>query len=186
MKATELMVKDWVETNYGTAQVSAIYDEHHFAFIKDGIKYDVDDRIDGEWFKPIGLTPEIYEMNGFVKDDENILNLGIPMASIIYSNYKMAEDVEIKPGLKRKYVNNGELGNICFVHQLQQMLRLTDYKDLANNFKVPVTSYITLQGERTMWQLQAIDAIDKIKKWFDSLSQEEKLKIKKEIPELVK
>lgn len=109
MKATELQIGDWIL--YGDKPVKVLQ-------LSENGKYD--------WVKPIPLTPEILEKNGWkndglwheYQDGKNIIQSCLPdMRGII-------NGIEIK-----------EFQCKC-VHQYQHLLRLCGLDELADNFKI--------------------------------------------------
>ena len=110
MKATELMIGDWIVKPSG-----------HIRTI-DRAEFSNDDA----WFediKPIPLTPEILEKNGWWYDVEDMwlhdeVDFGIERWNGGFQCYD---------------INQIKLDS---VHQLQQILRLCGLKELADNFKV--------------------------------------------------
>lgn len=109
MKATELQIGDWIL--YGDKPVKVLQ-------LSENGKYD--------WVKPILLTPEILEKNGWkndglwheYQDGKNIIQSCLPdMRGII-------NGIEIKE-FQCKYV-----------HQYQHLLRLCGLDELADNFKI--------------------------------------------------
>ena len=109
MKATELQIGDWIL--YSDKPVKVLQ-------LSENGKYD--------WVKPIPLTPEILEKNGWkndglwheYQDGKNIIQSCLPdMRGII-------NGIEIKE-FQCKYV-----------HQYQHLLRLCGLDELADNFKI--------------------------------------------------
>lgn len=130
MKATDLMIGDWVQNPLGyKAQVLDIH------YIKDeGDGYGGGYRIHigksnlgvVQWLEekdiePIPLTPKILEKNGFLKSDDFFC-----MAEDFYD----IDIIEISDGIWRVRYDNLECSaitdtfHICFVHELQHALRL--------------------------------------------------------------
>ena len=126
MKANELMIGDYlywgkdkiVEVqmlrkygdNFG---IDVVYNDSvnlYFSTDNDDIYfYSIND------LKPIPLTPEILEKNGFVYDLEDKLFEDIyPRISMLYAQYRLVENYSI---------NYGEMSEIKYVHQLQHALR---------------------------------------------------------------
>ena len=109
MKATELQIGDWIL--YGDKPVKVLQ-------LSENGKY--------SWVKPIPLTIEILEKNGWkndglwheYQDGKNIIQSCLPdMRGII-------NGIEIKE-FQCKYV-----------HQYQHLLRLCELDELADNFKI--------------------------------------------------
>lgn len=124
MKANELMIGDWIF--YGDKSVKVLQ-------LSENSKYD--------WVKPIPLTPEILEKNGFKEaelKEPNTTNLVRKWWSrhgeIYIKEYYLARSREIT------YVVGGgyrmRIENIYMVHQLQHALRICGFNELADNFKI--------------------------------------------------
>ena len=62
MKATELMINDWVLDGKKPAQITGI-------FCDDLFETTISPSVSGDCLSPIPITPEILEQNGFVKQD---------------------------------------------------------------------------------------------------------------------
>lgn len=81
--------------------------------------------------KPITLTPEILEKNGFIKVNSQRYDYGYPDTDCY---------VKVNPKKNMIHVNgrnaNSNLYSHSFVHELQHALRLCGLNELADNFKV--------------------------------------------------
>ena len=81
--------------------------------------------------KPIPLTPEILEKNGFIKVNSQRYDYGYPDTDCY---------VKVNPKKNMIHVNgrnaNSNLYSHSFVHELQHALRLCGLNELADNFKV--------------------------------------------------
>ena len=81
--------------------------------------------------KPIPLTPEILEKNGFIKVNSQRYDYGYPDTDCY---------VKVNPKKNMIHVNgrnaNSNLYSHSFVHELQRALRLCGLDELADNFKV--------------------------------------------------
>ena len=143
MKATELMIGDWVclkdDTKYELPQKV------------DGILTD-DISLEGEGFlggvdgliRPIPITPEILEKNGFYdrntqwyyKRFGSYVCFDIAI-SLVYREIEVLKvcgagtDCE-----EEEYGSSIVFGNDIYVHELQRALRLCGLNELADNFKV--------------------------------------------------
>ena len=135
MKATDLMIGDWVCLKDDT--------KSELPLKVDGVLTD-DISLEGEGFlggvdgliRPIPLTPEILEKNGFgfVKSSDR---------DTVWNGQWIYEDLELGTCcLNRKgnwpcFINMNDLNIKCeYVHQLQHALRLCKLDDLADNFKI--------------------------------------------------
>ena len=135
MKATDLMIGDWV----------CLKDDikSELPLKVDGVLID-DISLEGEGFlggvdgliRPIPLTPEILEKNGF----------GFVKGSYthsVWNGYWIYKDLELGTCcLDREnnwpcFINIDDMNIKCeYVHQLQHALRLCKLGDLAVNFKI--------------------------------------------------
>ena len=116
MKASELMVGDWVFTRGQIEQVTSIYDgyictEHY----EDSYDY---------YFEPIPITPEILEKNGFVQNPRSKSRRShqICTDSVYISWWRGRLNILFKPfiGHSTNHVNvDGK-----YVHELQHALRI--------------------------------------------------------------
>ena len=124
MKATELMIGDWIL--YGDKPVKVLQ-------LSENGKYG--------WVKPIPLTYEIFKKNGFKETalkEPNTTNLvskwWSKQGEIYIKEYYLARSREIT------YVVGGghrmRIENIYMVHQLQHALRLCGLDELADNLKI--------------------------------------------------
>ena len=123
MKATDLMIGDWVclrdDVQYESPmKVDGIL-VHNISLEGEGFLGDADEII-----RPIPLTAEIMEKNGFDRYYEsnfysllNGFNVAIADEHYITSAFNVAITV-------------------YYVHELQRALRLCGFNDLADNFKV--------------------------------------------------
>ena len=128
MKATELMVGDWVLDGKKPAQIAGIMCDDLF-------ETTLSPGVGGESISPIPLTTEILEKNGFVKMSNSPY-----VVSYIWSTGGVAEfaDVSIKVEQDHAdkwrwdcltlkihlYKGDITLNKIHYVHQLQHALRL--------------------------------------------------------------
>lgn len=127
MKRNELMVGDWVCYNSANGYYTRVNQIRHTEDEKDwyieGIRDNSDNIATGKLdlfhvdiIKPIFLTPEILEKNGFVYDSEDKLFEDIyPRISMLYAQYRLVEN---------GCINYGEMSEIKYVHELQHALRL--------------------------------------------------------------
>ena len=132
MKATELMIGDWVMVKV-LSQIPNTYVLHTWT----ANDYSMDIQV-----KPIPLTPEILEKNGFERsviipskfyrniDNEQLMfcsygscyNLG-------YVHWNESNDADIMHRLEVQQP-------IMYIHQMQHALRLFGLDQLADNFKI--------------------------------------------------
>lgn len=132
MKATELMIGDWVMVKV-LSQIPNTYVLHTWT----ANDYSMDIQV-----KPIPLTPEILEKNGFERgvvipskfyrniDNERLIFC--PHSSCYdlgYVHWNESNDVDIMHRLEVQQP-------IMYIHQMQHALRLFGLDQLADNFKV--------------------------------------------------
>ena len=121
MKATELMIGDKVMVKV-LSQIPDTYVLHTWT----ANDYSRDIQV-----KPIPLTPEILEKNGFIKVNSQRYDYGYPDTDCY---------VKVNPKKNMIHVNgrnaNSNLYSHSFVHELQRALRLCGLDELADNFKV--------------------------------------------------
>lgn len=124
MKCNELMVGDWVADALGIP-MQVISVGYTYAYAENVYDYDWVEFEDKECKPyPILLTDDFFEKNDF---DKKILHWS--KGSIIYE----------KDGSNGYNIAIGMFGpcaNVHYVHELQQILRLGGYAELANNVKL--------------------------------------------------
>lgn len=130
MKCNELMVGDWIADALGIPmQVISVGYTYAYAERNDENDYDWEEFEDKECKPcPILLTDEFFKKNDF---DKKILHWS--EGGIIYekdgsNGYNIAIrmfDAPFGPG-----------ANVHYVHELQQLLRLGGYTELANDVKI--------------------------------------------------
>lgn len=130
MKCNELMVGDWVADALGIPmQVISVGYTYAYAERNDENDYDWVEFEDKECKPcPILLTDEFFKRNDF---DKKILHWS--EGGIIYekdgsNGYNIA--------IRMFDVPFGPRANVHYVHELQQLLRLGGYAELANNVKL--------------------------------------------------
>ena len=131
MKATELMIGDWVKIkghlDYDKVQEIA-RDENMQWYISFACSATLFRAYE---FEPIPLTSEILEKNGFIKVNSQRYDYGYPDTDCY---------VKVNPKKNMIHVNgrnaNSNLYSHSFVHELQNSLRLCGLDELADNFKV--------------------------------------------------
>ena len=132
MKCKELQIFDWVQDENGFQwQIIGVGDDYAYATFEgnEGDPWEFDDKDDQ--LKPIPLTPEILEKNGFIKVNSQRYDYGYPDTDCY---------VKVNPKKNMIHVNgrnaNSNLYSHSFVHELQRVLRLCGLDELANNFKL--------------------------------------------------
>lgn len=140
MKATDLMVGDWVYNSHHKKVIQITpYDFFTHSHINgvqsfDGIPNPKPTL--GIDLEPVPLTEEILEANGFFKYN--------PFKTIDYKMYAFPEQCNIKKergfgieiGNGAFYITDHCLMPIRYVHEIQHALRLCCLHELADNFKV--------------------------------------------------
>ena len=120
MKATELMIGDWVNSDFGIFQITEIFD--------DAVRDDHGNDYEFDCIKPIFLTSDILKSNGFdlVSDSDrakalvDIYDLWEckTISQTIYVHYyKRRKDYSL-------YSNNCIIEHIKYVHELQNAMRV--------------------------------------------------------------
>ena len=137
MKATELMVGDWVCLKDDT--------KCEFPLKVDGVLTD-DISLEGEGFlggvdgliRPIPLTPEILDKNGWERDidKEWEYNNSHILPHYCYQWEKQNVKIEMYAGLEGFTISLIIGRRFYAVHELQHVLRLYGLDELADNFKI--------------------------------------------------
>ena len=141
MKCKELMVGDWVATEHGfPMQITNVGKDYAYATFEgnEGDPWEFDDKDDQP--QPIEITEDILKKNKwkvqgytldpsehyYVKDEgRNHLIWSYGILSILL-NYEKEDD----------RIFSDIVIPVKYIHQLQQVLRLAEMADIANNFKV--------------------------------------------------
>ena len=121
MKCNELMVGDWIADKHGFyMQVTAVGNDYLYADFE-GNEGDVVE-FDDKSFKPypILLTDEFFKRNNF---DEDVL-------------YWVDGKYVYRIAIRMPNTSTGPCANVHYVHELQQLLRLGGYSELANNVEI--------------------------------------------------
>lgn len=137
MKANELMVGDWVDLSEEPnemipCQVVGIMPEELYEIQPNDTACDI---IGYDMIRPIPLTPEILEKNGW--DGINAYRQ-YGHASGVFNDDYQCEIGLYEDGRCFLVINDGEYSiyEINGVHELQHALRLCGLNDFADNFKV--------------------------------------------------
>jgi len=126
MNVNELMIGDFVYLLKNKSEINGFYviDQcpRKVTSVRSGgdVDYIQTDDCDvfyvSDCYRPIPITPEILEKNGFVYDSEDKLFKDIyPRISMVYAQYRLVEN---------GYINYGEMSEIKYVHELQHALKL--------------------------------------------------------------
>ena len=143
MKATELMIGDWVYDSYHKKNIKWDYSE---MFCSNGIP------VIGRDLEPIPITPEILEKNdwywGLTSDEEDfehcvmgtyephwVYDEGAGEISLIFPDYTNGGLLKIDD---QRFNRHLEFiwNDALYVHELQRALHLCGLDELADNFKV--------------------------------------------------
>ena len=134
MKSTELMIGDWVSYGGTPIKVENVHGDcmnfqHDIPFVQEEFMIEITK------VKPIPLTIEILEKNGFeqagdstfsVSDDGMLLNATWWRESLFYVGFYRRDN---------NLPNEHFFLNVCYVHELQHILRLCGQNELADKFK---------------------------------------------------
>lgn len=129
MKCNELMVGDWIANEHGfPMQITSVGKNYLYADFEgnEGDVLEFDDNLFTPC--PILLTDEFFEKNDF---DKNILCW--TEGSMIYEK-DGSNGYIIAIGMFK--LPDGPLADVHYVHELQQLLRLGGYTELANNVEL--------------------------------------------------
>ena len=142
MKATELMIGDWVGRVFDDKRI----DYRQVDWIRTG---EIGMRYQKVWaigcIEPIPLTPEILEKNGFVQEDDAYMDdIAYKCFCEILTGHYSANDIIVSYDGSKEFTITNDLGYPCDeitlyrpkVHELQHALRLCGLNELADNFKV--------------------------------------------------
>ena len=135
IKCRALMVGDWCCDHHGfPMQITNVGDDYAYATFEDneGDPWEFDDKDDQP--RPIPLTPEILEKNGFVFDCDFWT-----IANPRYNNVRMVRYCSIDEDATDAFLGHWAFDEnyaIDFVHELQHALRLCGLNEIADNFKV--------------------------------------------------
>lgn len=126
MKATDLMVGDWVLINDAPHKIQAIDSTDAEIQADDELYYVGEDRYHSEdKVEGVPLTPEILEKNGW-KHSNRLMVIRID-----------GDDFYWSEGLGGVlYKNQYNMCDCKYVHNLQHALRLCWFYELADNFKI--------------------------------------------------
>ena len=129
MKATELMISDWVQSKAHDGKI--LYTKIEALDVRGTTKHILSSNrwIDDDEFEPIPLTSAILEKNGFRNDNPEF----------VFRNESVL--VKIRLGRFCKFDITTDkcyyaTSNIIHVHELQRALRLCGQNNLADNFKI--------------------------------------------------
>ena len=153
MLCKELMVGDWCCDKHGfPMQITNVGDDYAYATFEgnEGDPWELDDKDD--YPKPIPLTPEILEKNGFSPETFLTAEWGRK----VY--FKEFPGCVVEPADSGKYIfgttkywsetygdgspkdwgtmYESRIYNLQYVHELQHALRLAGSNELADNFKI--------------------------------------------------
>ena len=154
MLCKELMVRDWCCDRHGfPMQITNVGDDYAYATFEgnEGDPWEFDDKDDQP--KPIPLTPEILEKNGWyyglTSDEEDAeyclggchydrhwcYDEGAGSISLIFPNDTDGGELIIDDQSFNRHLNL-VFCDTLHVHELQRELRLCGLNELADNFKI--------------------------------------------------
>lgn len=129
MKCNELMVGDWIADEHGfPMQVTTVGKDYLYADFEgnEGDVFEFDDKDSKPY--PILLTDEFFKRNDFDED------------ALYWTEGRDIHDIDGKNGylIGVRLFNppTGPSSSVHYVHELQQLLRLGGFTDLANNVKL--------------------------------------------------
>ena len=120
MKATELMVRDWVNSDFDIFQIKEIFD--------DAVRDDRGNDYEFDCIHPIFLTSDILKSNGFelVSDSDRAKAL-VDIYDLWECN-TISQTIYVHYYKKRKdyslYTIDCMINNIVYVHELQNAMRV--------------------------------------------------------------
>ncbi len=136
MQCKELQYRDWVTDEHGfPMQITNVGEDYAYATFEgnEGDPWEFDDKDDQP--KPIPLTAEILETNGFVLRRKTYI-LKWRGAEIHWRKTDGYASITAPNNLKLEGWCSIPNGYFCYVHTLQHALRFCGLIDLADNFKV--------------------------------------------------
>ena len=154
MLCKELQIGDWITDNHGFRwQITVVGDDYAYATFEgnEGDPWEFDDKDDQP--KPIELTPEILEKNGWyyglTSDEEDAeycldgchydrhwcYDEGAGSISLIFPNDADGGELIIDDQSFNRHLNL-VFCDTLHVHELQRTLRLCGLNELADNFKI--------------------------------------------------
>lgn len=124
MKATELMIGDWVNSDFGISQIKEIFE--------DAVRDDRGNDYEFDCIYPIALMPEILKINGF-----ELVEIGDNGPSTPKANVNRYEKWECKTAFQTFYISydrrakncslntfGNHISQIMYVHELQNAMRV--------------------------------------------------------------
>lgn len=133
MKATELMIGDWVAWNNTPSRVHMITSAEQIRLSNSNeltellYSHELD-------FEPIPLTAEILEKNGFKKLHNK--GTGATEETYDYITNGLCVREFVEDWKDHYFVIRDTQISFNHVHELQHALRLLEYNELADNFKI--------------------------------------------------
>ena len=148
MKATELMIGDYVKYQghiYIIEEISA-KGWIHLAHPKAKIRINMTSDYIIDLLEPIPLTKEILEKNGFTQCVTAPCGYyNAPVYDMFGILFHISEDTYEDTWHIGVFTdhndNNFVLYNLCYVHELQHVLKLCGFNELADTFKVKNNQY---------------------------------------------
>ena len=120
MKATELMIDDWVNSDFGIFQIKEIFG--------DAVRDDRGNDYEFDCIHPISLTGEILKSNGFELVDDIYRAKALVDIYDLWECETISQTIYMHYYKKRKdyslYSNNCIIEHIKYVHELQNDMRI--------------------------------------------------------------
>ena len=120
MKATELMIGDWVNSDFGIFQIKDIFE--------DAVRDNRGNDYEFDCIHPIVLTPEILKSNGFELVDDIYRAKALVDIYDLWECETISQTIYMHYYKKRKdyslYSNNCIIEHIKYVHELQNAMRV--------------------------------------------------------------
>ena len=121
MKATELMIGDWVNSDFGIFQIKEIFDDAVRDNRGNDYKFDC--------IHPILLTAEILKNNGFELSEGREL---IALVGLMFECKIMSQTLHLYYDKRNKdyslYAFGSQINHILYVHELQNAMRVCGIK----------------------------------------------------------
>ena len=120
MKATELMIGDWVNSDFGIFQIKEIFE--------DAVRDNRGNDYEFDCIHPISLTGEILKNNGFELADDIYRAKALVDIYDLWECETISQTIYMHYYKKRKdyslYSNNCIIEHIKYVHELQNDMRI--------------------------------------------------------------
>lgn len=129
MNANELMIGDWVLYSGAPIQINEIL---HYGINGDWDGSECYGVCEYNELRPIPITPKILEKNGFERYFEGYYK----NPKELHINFLDNTERWYIYGDHEDYIHENIIASFYMVHELQHILRILGYNELANNFKI--------------------------------------------------